>query len=141
MDTNSPQSPKRALTAERKEKALLFRIGGKTFAEIGAALGISPQAAYKLVANALDDISQKTAENAEQLRRLEIERLDFMRNAIWGAVIKGDVVAVDRGIKISKRISELMGLDAPVKTDITSDNKAINPVVIYIPDNGRDKRD
>jgi len=38
----------------------------------------------------------------------------------------------------------LQVLDPKILTeqvDITSDNKAINPVVIYIPDNGRDKRD
>lgn len=120
MDANSPTTTKRATTAERKKNALAYRIGGKSFREIGELLGVSTQAAHALVVKALDDTNAQIAENAEQLRRLELERLDFMRNALWSAVIKGDVLAIDRAIKISKRISELTGIDAPAKQDITS---------------------
>jgi DNA-binding CsgD family transcriptional regulator len=131
MNPNSPQSTKRAKTAERKKQALARRIGGWTFAQIGEELGISTQAAYNLVKSALAETNAKTAEEAEILRRLELERLDTMRSAIWGLVLKGDVQAIDRALRISKRMSELTGIDAPAKTDITSGGEKIEVVIKY----------
>jgi hypothetical protein len=120
MDTNSETSPKRLTTAERKKLAVNYRIGGKTYEEIGALLKISRQAAHQLVVKALKDNAAKIAESVDELRRLELERLDFMRNALWGQVIKGDLGAVDRALKISKRMSELTGIDAPIKQEINN---------------------
>jgi hypothetical protein len=57
-----------------------------------------------------------------------------MRNAIWGAVIKGDVMAIDRALRISKRMAELLGLDAPTKTDVTSNGETLNIRIIKASD-------
>jgi hypothetical protein len=134
MDANSPTLPRKMTTAERRKQAVSLRMGGRTFADIGEALGISKQAAHNLVVTALKEITDKTAEDAETLRRLELERLDFMRNAIWGAVIKGDVMAIDRALRISKRMAELLGLDAPTKTDVTSNGETLNIRIIKASD-------
>lgn len=118
MDTNSPTAPRRATTAERKKSALALRIGGLSFSAIGDKLGISKQAAHTLVVNALRDTNAQTAEVADELRRLELERLDTAQAAIWEAVLKGDVQAVDRFVRISKRRGELTGIDAPSKSEV-----------------------
>jgi hypothetical protein len=132
-DANAPTAPRKVKAAERKKQALARRIGGWTFAQIGAELGISTQAAYGLVKAALAETNAKTAEEAEILRRLELERLDTMRSAIWGAVLKGDVLAIDRALRISKRMSELTGIDAPAKTDITSGGEKLSaPQIIEV---------
>jgi DNA-binding CsgD family transcriptional regulator len=130
-DANAPTAPRKVKAAERKKQALARRIGGWTFAQIGEELGISTQAAYNLVKSALAETNAKTAEEAEILRRLELERLDTMRSAIWGLVLKGDVQAIDRALRISKRMSELTGIDAPAKTDITSGGEKIEVVIKY----------
>jgi hypothetical protein len=131
MDANSPTAPRKTRAQDRRAKALSRRIGGWTFDRIGDELGISAQAAHKLVKSALADLNVKVAENAEELRRLEMERLDTMRNAIWGQVLAGDVQAIDRAIKIGARLAALAGLDAPAKADITSGGEAIQVTFDY----------
>lgn len=117
-NTNSPTAPRRVTTAERKKSALALRIGGLSFQAIGDKLGVTRQAAHALVVNALRDTNAQTAEAADELRRLELERLDTAQAAIWEAVLKGDVQAVDRFVRISKRRGELTGIDAPTKSEV-----------------------
>ena len=111
--------------AERRDRAVELRIGGKSFQYIGDELGITRQGAWKTVVEALKELNTKTMESASELQRLELERLDTMNNAIWGAVLKGDVGAIDRAIRIQARRAALLGLDAPKKTDITSGGEKI----------------
>lgn len=126
----SKTSGRHLKTAERRRVAVLRRIGGDTYEQIGELLGVSRQAAYKLVKGALEELKTDTALNAEELRTLELERLEFMRRAIWAGVVKGDVQAVDRALKISKRLSELTGIDAPLKSEIAG----IDKIVVTIKD-------
>ena len=124
-DQNAPTTKKRLTAAERREQALQRRIGGWTFQRIGDELGITRQSAHNLVITALKDLNEKVMESAAELQRLELERLDTMNNAIWGAVLSGDVGAIDRAIRIQARRAALLGLDAPKKTDITSGGEKI----------------
>ena len=55
-------------------------------------------------------------EPANDLRALEIHRLDEALRAIWQEVKKGNLFAIDRFLKISERRSRLLGMDA--KTEI-----------------------
>jgi DNA-binding CsgD family transcriptional regulator len=114
---------------ERRTQAVNLRIGGKTYDEIGRTLGITRQAAHALVVKALELTNNQTAESAEILRQIEIERLEFMRNAIWGSVIKGDLLAIDRALRISKRFSEVTGIDAPEKHEVEEKGEVILKVI------------
>ena len=49
---------------------------------------------------------------------LELARLDVAQRAIWKKVVKGDLAAIDRLLKIMQRRAKLIGLDAPVKLDV-----------------------
>lgn len=120
-DTNSPNSPKRSLSADRRMNALEMRKSGSTYEKIGDALGISSQAAYQHVVKALQAIREKTNEAADEVRTLEITRIDTMIGVLWPRVLKGDYLAMDRVIKLMERRSKMLGLDAPTKSDITSD--------------------
>jgi len=127
--SESTQSPRKTTAAERKAQALSRRIGGFTFQQIADEMHITRQAAHALVKSALAELNEKIAESATELRRLELERLDTMRRALWGEVLKGDLQSIDRALKISARLSALAGLDAPVKTDMTSGGKALTFVI------------
>lgn len=131
-DNNSPTTTKRVTASVRREQAVNYRIGGKTYQAIGDLLGITRQAAHSLVVGALRELAEKTAEASDELRRLEFERLDFMRNAIWSQVIAGDLGAIDRALRISARMAELFGLDAPKELDVTSGGQALK--VIFVDD-------
>ncbi len=60
------------------------------------------------VGTALDKTLQEPAEN---LRQLELERLDAMLTAIWPQALNGYLGAIDRVLKIIERRSKLLGLE------------------------------
>lgn len=109
---------------DRQFDALELRKAGHTFQSIADRLGYATaDSAYKSVQAAM----QKTLRQAgsEEVRALELERLDRMQLAIWPAALgsapeaggkpvppHGD--SIDRVLKIMKRRAELLGLDAPV---------------------------
>lgn len=124
MDANSPTTTRRTTATERRKKAVALRIAGATFEQIGDQLGVSTQAAHKLVTTALEETRRITGEAAEQLRQTELTRLDALQTALWSDAVKGDVQAVDRILKIMLRRSQLLGLDAPAKSNITVDWRA-----------------
>jgi hypothetical protein len=52
----------------------------------------------------------------EQLRLMEVMRLDEMLAGLYGSAMAGDVAAVDRVLSIMARRARLLGLDAvPVR--------------------------
>lgn len=52
---------------------------------------------------------------AEDLKRFaEIERM------LWPSVLKGDLPALDRWVKIRQERAKLLGIDAPTKVDLTA---------------------
>ena len=114
----SKASARRLAAREREIKALELRKAGATYVQIAEALGISRAGAHKVVLRALARLEKEAGEEAEHLRRLEIERLDAMLLAIWPHVKKGSLGAIDRAIRIMERRAKLLGLDAPTKADI-----------------------
>jgi hypothetical protein len=110
----------RAVTAQVKEEhALDLRLAGHTFDVIAAQVGYaSRSSAYRAVERAFQRIRAHTDQAAEQLRQLEDASYDRMLRAIDDKVQQGDLVAIDRALRISKARRELWRLDAP--TGITT---------------------
>ena len=105
------KSGNNALAAlERERQALTFRKGGATFEAIAAHLGYhNHSGAYKAVRRAMQRTLQ---EPADELRALELARLDDLLKGVWVAACTGDGTAVDRVLKIMARRADLLGLDA-----------------------------
>jgi hypothetical protein len=113
---------------EKQVKALTLRKAGASYVTIADALGYSSgSGAFKAVAAGLKKTLQ---EPADDLRRLELARLDDMLKAIAHHVASGNLTAIDRALKIQERRARLLGLDAPVKQDVTSDGKAITEITV-----------
>lgn len=88
-----------------------MRLAGVSFEEIATRLGYSSKSgAYKAVTTALQKTIQ---EPANELRTLELTRLDAMLQATWDAAQRGLPQAVDRVLKIMERRAKYLGLDAP----------------------------
>jgi hypothetical protein len=111
---------------EREKTAFELRKGGASYAAIGENLGISQQAAYKCVKRVLENILADTKENVETVRQMEIERIDRMIMSIWSPATHGSLGAIDRVVKLSERRARLLGLDMPVKQDVSIQQKT-NP--------------
>lgn len=108
----SKTSPRRIAAVERHREALDLRRKGWTYAQIGDALGITAQGAHEAVKA---ELKRTVQEPADDVRRLEIERLDGMLKAMEGEVEAGDTNAVMVALKLAERRSRLLGLDAPTK--------------------------
>lgn len=97
--------------------ALEMRKAGATYAHIAQVLNITETAARKAVLRALARLNEKVSESAEEVRRLELERLDALLAALWGKAQAGDGAAIDRVLRIMERRARLLGLDAPERIE------------------------
>lgn len=113
---NKPPRRPDAAAAQRALLALELRLQGKTYEQIAAACGYrSRSGAYDAVQRELQRTLQEPAEN---MRTLEVRRLDRLYEAMEAKALKGDTWSVDRCLKIMERRALLLGLDA--KNDATA---------------------
>lgn len=110
--------------AVRREKALQLRIKGMSYRRIGDALGVSHVQAFNDVKTELGRIAKESQDAAEELRTLELERLDAMLVAIAPLISASDkrpanLGAIDRALNIMARRAKLLGLDAAEKTEVS----------------------
>lgn len=132
--TRAPQSqrhrktrtqPRLIVAAERRERALQLRAQGYRYREIAHELGYNDtSAAWNAVKRSLDELNQRTADQADRYRALEDHRLDLMAAPLWQRLTRtvtdpetGDETiepnyrAIDRLLRIAERRARLWGLD------------------------------
>ena len=102
--------------AERRVLALELRKAGSSYRQIATALAIDTHTAWADVASELAAIRELTVEQAQEVRALEIGRLDAMVAGLWPQVRAGSPPAVTAAVRVCERRSRLLGLDAPVVT-------------------------
>lgn len=102
---------------DRHLAALELRKAGATYQAIAEQLDyVDASGARKAVDSAL---KATLREPAEEVRELELTRLDAALLAIWRRIQQGDDRAIDRFLGISKRRMELLGLAAPTKVALS----------------------
>src|SRR6186713_657770 len=92
----------------RRQQALDLRLAGATYRQIGERLGVSLPIAWKHTQAALRQAPQ---EPAQELRQIELARLDRLHMAHWSQALGGSTDATDRVLKIMDRRARLLGLD------------------------------
>lgn len=108
-------------------QALELRKAGQSYTAIAQALGYRARVgAYKAVMAALKKTLQ---EPADELRKVEVERLDDMLGEMWEK--RDRPLYIDRILKIMERRAKLLGLDAPIKQDVTSGGEKVEFLVKY----------
>lgn len=119
--------PKHATKIKRRKRrlqAIELRNMGATFEYIAKVLGYSHREhARRDIYMTLDKYE---ANGVEQLRNEEGSRLLMAQAAIWDDVLAGNLKAINAYVKISKRRSEVYGIDPPQKiapTDPTGQNE------------------
>jgi len=108
-----------------------------SYATIAQQLGCTPQAAHKMVRKELEKLEQDTASDREEVRLLELERLDRMLMGCWNAATDGDKDAILSALRIMERRSKLLGTDMPAKTaftDPTGEHEAEGAGVLVLPE-------
>lgn len=107
----SMTSQKSIEAVDRARRALELRKAGVGFEQIAQQLEYKDASgAYRAVKRALD---RTIHEPADELRALELARLDKMLMSHWGAIQKGHVRSTEIGLKIMERRASYLGLDAP----------------------------
>jgi Homeodomain-like domain len=133
----------RATARQREARAVQLRTAGATYQQIGDRLGCSESRAWRIVQRALD---RMVREPADQLRQLELARLDQLwieatkvlhRSHITvsngrvaldprtGQPLEDDgpvLQAIDRLLKIMERRARLLGLDAPTRVNVITED-------------------
>ncbi len=109
----SKTSPSRLEAAEKRIAVLRLRRDGLSYTEIGERLGIHRSRAHQIVTEEMGVLSKELAETREELRQLELERLDRMHQAVWASAEQGNHEAIDTVLKLMNRRAKLRGLDAP----------------------------
>jgi DNA-binding transcriptional MerR regulator len=95
--------------AEQRRQALELRKAGYGYEEIARALGLyDASRAHKVVQAALKATYR---EPADEVRKLELERLDRLTRAIWTRAIGGDGESIDRVLRLMQRRAKYLGLD------------------------------
>lgn len=119
--TRKPPAPKKhARGPGRRKSALQLRTEGFTFEEIGRRLGITRQAAHKLVQTELVAVADENRDLAGHVLEGELERVDFVLRSLAPKVEKGDPKAAQAYLRAMERRARLLGLDAPTRTDGTT---------------------
>ena len=105
------------LAKQRERDALDLRTRGYTYDRIADALGISRAGAAECVRRALAALKLECEEKAEEVRDLELKRLDRMLEIAQTAADQGELAAIDRVLRIQERRSKYLGLDAPTRSE------------------------
>lgn len=125
---------------EKDHRAAEMRSRSMTYEQIGQQLGVTRQAAHKMVQRAIEDIPKEGGENA---RAMELMKLDYIERRAFviantkhpsisnsgkvvvrdgGGEIEDDapvLKALDTLLKVSLTRSKLLGLNAPTQTELT----------------------
>lgn len=112
-------SAKTALRIQNEEKALALRASGATYAQIGKQIDLTEVGARKMVLRVLGRLTSRANESAEQVLELELMRLDRMLLGLWPQAKQGNQGAVDRVLRIQERRAKYLGLDAPVRREVS----------------------
>ena len=89
---------------------------GWTWQRIADEVGYASASACK---TAFDNAIKRTMQPvADEVRTLELERLDRFLSYLWDKIEQGDPIAIDKGLKIMDRRAKYLGLDAPIKQQV-----------------------
>lgn len=109
---------------ERREQALNLRRAGLSLREIAKRLSVDPMTIHEDIKVMMAESIKENVDNADQLRAMELERLDRLLLNIAPLLAKDgshppDLKAVNIAIRISEQRSKLLGLFAPTKIEGT----------------------
>ena len=103
---------RRVAQTEKQRQALQMRLAGASYEQVAAALGYRQRCgAWQAVQEALRKMLQ---EPADEVRKLELARLDSWLLGITPQIRAGSLEALDRGLKImAQRTMYITGLKVP----------------------------
>lgn len=109
-DQPRSRRPRKIERATRRAEAMTLRLAGVRVDQIAKQFGVTPRTIYAWCAEAVKDIPR---EQADEMRMLELDRLDALQQAVWRDAMRGDPRAVDRVLAIMGQRARYVGLYDP----------------------------
>jgi len=141
-----PTAEERVLIERRRARVLAMRIEQRPYSEIARELGITEDVAEKDYQRARDAAKAEFSAARSASVAIEAVRLDAMERAAWEVLRREHIViqhgkvvrinrrpvkddgpildAIDRLVRISARRAKMLGLDAPVKVEVSDERRA-----------------
>jgi hypothetical protein len=110
-------SPRRIEATEKQRRALELRMAGRSWSEIAKTVGYSNHSGA--IAAVKTSLEKSLQEPARHYRALTLERLTRILQVYWPDMLNHDLPATDRVLRVLSDIRALLGLDAPIKEDIS----------------------
>ena len=110
---------------ELEIKAIEYRKAGVTYDQIGQALGVSGNGAWKAVQRGLKRLTEECAEKAKEVRHLETLRLDRLWQGVYEDAMRGDTSAINTALRIMERRARLWNLDMIEADEMMTEKKEI----------------
>jgi hypothetical protein len=105
---------------DKERQVIELRRAGATFDDIARAIGFKhPSGAQQAYARALKRVLVEAG--AEEVRVMELDRLDRLQRSVWPQALAGDINSVNTVLRIMHRRAQYLGLDAPIKQEVRVD--------------------
>lgn len=116
---HSSASPTVAAATDKAYAAMELRKAGRTYEEIATELNCSIAGAWKSVNRYLVERREQIAESANEVREIELQRLEAATLLAMEHIRAGDLSGIDRLLRVQERRAKLLGLDAPTVIQAT----------------------
>lgn len=139
-----PTNERRVLIAQRRTRVLAMRVEHRPYEDIAAELGISIEVARKDYEMARRQAAAELTASVIEHRTVELVKLDALEREAWkvlkarhitvqhGKIVRDEddkpieddapvLQAIDRLERLMKRRAALLGLDAPVKVEVSAE--------------------
>ena len=127
MDISSPE---KLIIANRRRRVVELRVSGQTLESAASVISsefelpnYNRSRAHEDMTAALAKVNKLTSTEINAHRHIEEMRLDFMWSKLLPAIKDGDVRAIDTGAKLCRAKSQLLGLDAAMRTVVDNSVK------------------
>lgn len=115
----------------KRSRAVELLAEGICYDEIARQVGFTNRgSAHRAVSKAL---SEREAEGVDELRAVELVRLDHLQAAVWARAMADDIRAVNTAVKIIGQRARLLGLGS---RDCSEHSDAIPQMLVVGPDEG-----
>jgi hypothetical protein len=110
-----------SFTQARQIKAVALRLAGLDFQSISDQLGYTNRSvAAQDVDRAISARIEDGTRSIDELREMELLRLDRLQAAAWAKALAGELKSIELVMKIIDRRCKLLGLDAPERHEVVT---------------------
>lgn len=105
--------------ADRRAKVWQLRIAGATIHQIAQELGVSDTTIEHDIRLTVKQLTEQRLDAAEDWRQLHLQRMEALLLGVWQQARAGDPAAMKAALDVMNRQAQLLGLDAPKRTELT----------------------